>query len=141
MLVKTFQAASMAEALRMVKTELGPDAMILSTKKDKTAGILGFFSKPVYRVTAALDPARTSAPKAVPPVPYRERPERERTAKEDLENSMLAPLARELKELREKVEALSRKEEDLRKEEKPDEGENPTGQQEEIGRASCRERV
>lgn len=130
MLVKTFQAASMAEALRMVKTELGPDAMILSTKKDTTGGILGFFSKPVYRVTAALDPARTSAPKAAPPVPYRERPERERTAKEDLENSMLAPLARELKELREKVEALSRREEDLRKEEKPDEGENPAGQQE-----------
>jgi len=115
----------------MVKAELGPDAMILSTKKDKTGGFLGFFSKPVYRVTAALDPARTSAPKAAPPpVPYRERPERERTAKEDLENSMLAPLARELKELREKVEALSRREEDLRKEEKPDEGENLVGQQE-----------
>ncbi len=115
----------------MVKAELGPDAMILSTKKDKTGGFLGFFSKPVYRVTAALDPARTSAPKAAPPpVPYRERPERERTAKEDLENSMLAPLARELKELREKVEALSRREEDLRKEEKPDEGENQAGQQE-----------
>lgn len=115
----------------MVKAELGPDAMILSTKKDKTGGFLGFFSKPVYRVTAALDPARTSAPKAAPPpVPYRERPERERTAKEDLENSMLAPLARELKELREKVEALSKREEDLRKEEKPDEDENQTGQQE-----------
>ena len=56
----------MAEALRMVKAELGPDAMILSTKKDKTGGILGFFSKPVYRVTAAIDPARTSAPKAAP---------------------------------------------------------------------------
>ena len=49
MLVKTFQAASMAEALRMVKADLGPDAMILSTKKDKTGGFLGFFSKPVYR--------------------------------------------------------------------------------------------
>ena len=114
----------------MVKAELGPDAMILSTKKDKAGGFFGFFSKTVYRVTAALDPARTSAPKAAPPVPYRERPERERTAKEDLENSMLAPLARELKELREKVEALSRREEDLRKEEKTDEGENPASPQE-----------
>lgn len=130
MLVKTFQAASMAEALRMVKAELGPDAMIISTKKDKTGGFFGFFSKPVYRVTAALDPARTSAPKPAPPVPYRERPERERTAKEDLENSMLAPLARELKELREKVEALSRRDEELRKEEKQDEAESQAGQQE-----------
>lgn len=116
MLVKTFQSASMAEALRMVKAELGPDAMILSTKKEKTGGILGFFSKPVYRVTAAIDPARKAAPPApaAAPAVYREPPERQRTAKEDLENSMLAPLARELRELREKVEALSRREETAR---------------------------
>ena len=111
----------MADALRMVKEELGPDAMILSTKKDKAGGIFGFFSKPVYRVTAAIDPARKAAPP--PPVympdAYREPPVRERTAKEDLENSMLAPLARELKELREKVESLSRREE-ARKDEAPD---------------------
>jgi len=121
MLVKTFQSASMADALRMVKEELGPDAMILSTKKDKAGGIFGFFSKPVYRVTAAIDPARKSAPPAPAYIPdaYREPPVRERTAKEDLENSMLAPLARELKELREKVESLSRREE-ARKEDAPE---------------------
>lgn len=111
MLVKTFQAASMAEALRMVKAELGPDAMILSTKKENTGGILGFFSKAVYRVTAAVDPVQKQAP---PPAPAygtrRPLPERERTAKEELESSMFAPLARELRELREKVDALSRRE-------------------------------
>jgi flagellar biosynthesis protein FlhF len=115
----------------MVKAELGPDAMILSTKKEKTGGILGFFSKPVYRVTAAIDPVRPSAPPvATPPAPYRERPERERTAKEEMENSMLAPLARELKDLREKVEALSRREEEMRREDKPDTEEKPGGAQE-----------
>ncbi len=118
MLVKTFQAASMAEALRMVKAELGPDAMILSTKKEKTGGILGFFSKQAYRVTAAIDPARKPAPPPPPPTAYREPPPRERTAREELENSMLAPLARELKDLREKVESLTRREEDARKEDK-----------------------
>jgi len=111
----------MAEALRLVKAELGPDAMILSTKKEKAGGILGFFSKTVFRVTAAIDPVRKSAPPAAaaPPMtaaPYRQQPERERTAKEDLENSMLAPMARELRELREKVEALSRHEEVRQKE-------------------------
>ncbi|KAA0889756.1 flagellar biosynthesis protein FlhF [Oryzomonas rubra] len=116
MLVKTFQAASMAEALRMVKAELGPDAMILSTKKENTGGILGFFSKSVYRVTAAIEPVPRQAP-APPPAyaPPRPRPERERTAKEELESSMFAPLARELKELREKVDALARREDDARK--------------------------
>lgn len=122
MLVKTFQAASMPEALRMVKAELGPDAMILSTKKERTGGFLGFFSKQVYRVTAAIDPVRKPAPPAAPPVAYREPPPRERTAREEMESSMLAPLARELKDLREKVEALSRREEEMRTEAKPADG-------------------
>jgi flagellar biosynthesis protein FlhF len=130
MLVKTFQSASMAEALRMVKAELGPDAMILSTKKEKTGGILGFFSRHVYRVTAAIDPARKQAPPVSPAVAaYREQSERQRTAKEDLENSMLAPLARELRELREKVEGLSRREE-ARKEEPSEEAALHTDSQE-----------
>lgn len=130
MLVKTFQAASMAEALRMVKAELGPDAMILSTKKEKTGGILGFFSKQAYRVTAAIDPARKPAPPPPPPAAYREPPPRERTAREELENSMLAPLARELKDLREKVESLTRREEEVRKEEKPGNSAPPSPLQE-----------
>jgi flagellar biosynthesis protein FlhF len=119
MLVKTFQAASMPEALRMVKAELGPDAMILSTKKERTGGFLGFFSKQVYRVTAAIDPVRKPAP---PAVVNREPAPRERTAREEMESSMLAPLARELKDLREKVESLTRREEEARAEAKPAEG-------------------
>jgi len=107
----------MPEALRMVKSELGPDAMILSTKKEATGGLFGFFSKQVYRVTAAIDPARKPVPAPAPI--YREPAPRERTAREEMESSMLAPLARELKELREKVESLTRREEELRGEAKP----------------------
>jgi flagellar biosynthesis protein FlhF len=118
MLVKTFQAASMPEALRMIKAELGPDAMILSTKKEKVGGFLGFFSKQVYRVTAAIDPVRKPAPPQAPPAIHREAAPRERTAREEMESSMLAPLARELKDLREKVESLTRREEEARAEAK-----------------------
>ena len=122
MLVKTFQAASMPEALRMVKAELGPDAMILSTKKERTGGFLGFFSKQVYRVTAAIDPVRKQAQPPAAPLAYREAPPRERTAREEMESSMLAPLARELKDLREKVESLTRREEEARVEVKQADG-------------------
>jgi flagellar biosynthesis protein FlhF len=114
MLVKTFQAPSMAEALRMVKSELGPDAMILSTKKEATDGVLGMFSKQVYRVTAAIDPTHRASPPPAAPVMKREAPVRELTAREEMENSMLAPLARELKGLRDMVDALSRREEESR---------------------------
>jgi len=127
MLVKTFQAASMPEALRMVKAELGPDAMILSTKKETTGGFLGFFSKQVYRVTAAIDPARKTATRPSAPVAYREPAPRERTAREEMESSMLAPLARELKDLREKVESLTRREEEARTEANPADGAEAAG--------------
>ena len=123
MLVKTFQAASIPAALRMVKAELGPDAMILATKKEQTGGVFGFFSKQVYLVTAAVDPIRKTVPQAAPPTPTeREAPPRERTAREEMENSMLAPLARELKDLRAKVETLSRREAETREDVKSSDG-------------------
>ena len=112
----------MPEALRMVKAELGPDAMILSTKKETIGGFFGFFSRQVYRVTAAVDPVRRPSPPPSAPAVYREAAPRERTAREEMESSMLAPLARELKDLREKVESLTRREEVARAEAKPADG-------------------
>ncbi|BEH11580.1 MULTISPECIES: flagellar biosynthesis protein FlhF [Geobacter] len=106
MLVKTFEAVDMSEALRMVKAELGPDAMIISSKKERKKGFFGFFSKPVIKVTAALE----VKPRQPAPNPYREAQEQHLSAKEMLENSMLAPLARELKDLRLKVEQMTRQE-------------------------------
>ncbi|MBJ6751707.1 flagellar biosynthesis protein FlhF [Geomonas anaerohicana] len=109
MLVKTFQAGEMSEALRMVKAEMGLDAMILSSKKERKKGILGFFSKPYYEVTAALEPRPVQRPN-----PYREEPppapERELSTREEFQNSMLGPLAREVRELKQRIEALTKKE-------------------------------
>lgn len=89
----------------MVKAEMGADAMILSSKQERRKGILGLFSKPFYEVTAALE--HKPAPR---PNPYREKEERELTAREEFQNSMLGPLARELRDLRERVENLANKE-------------------------------
>ncbi len=99
----------MSEALRMVKAEMGLDAMILSSKKERKKGILGFFSKPYYEVTAALEPRPQQRPN-----PYREEPppapERELSTREEFQNSMLGPLAREVRELKQRIEALTKKE-------------------------------
>lgn len=91
----------------MVKAEMGLDAMILSSKKERRKGILGFFSKPYFEVTAALEP-RPVAPR---PNPYQEEqpPPRELSTREEFQNSMLGPLAREVRELKQRVEALTRK--------------------------------
>jgi flagellar biosynthesis protein FlhF len=109
MLVKTFQASEMSEALRMVKAEMGLDAMILSSKKERHRGLFGFFRKPYFEVTAALEPRPAGRAN-----PYREEPppappERELSTREEFQNSMLGPLAREVRELKLRVEAMTKK--------------------------------
>jgi flagellar biosynthesis protein FlhF len=67
MQIKTFRALDMREALRAVKEELGPDAVILSTREVKSGGgAFGLFSRAVVEVTAAVDRgrARPGAPRA-----------------------------------------------------------------------------
>ncbi len=56
MKIKTYQALTMREALKSIKEELGPDAVILSTKEVRRGGhLFGLFSRPVIEVTAATD--------------------------------------------------------------------------------------
>lgn len=52
MQIKKFEAPSMNEALQLIKTELGPDAIILSTKNNKKG--FGLLSKASVEVTAAI---------------------------------------------------------------------------------------
>ncbi|SFT71314.1 flagellar biosynthesis protein FlhF [Selenomonas sp. GACV-9] len=47
----------MKEAMQQVKEELGPDAVILHTKKYREGGFLGYHSSEVVEVTAAIEEA------------------------------------------------------------------------------------
>ena len=65
--VKRFEAADMAEALRMVKLELGPHAIILSTRQiKKGGGTFGIFGRSFVEVTAAVDREAVEAPRPAP---------------------------------------------------------------------------
>src|SRR5438552_18804002 len=56
MQIKTCRALDMRDALRAVKEELGPEAVILSTRELKSGGgVFGLFSRAVVEVTAAID--------------------------------------------------------------------------------------
>ena len=57
MYVKKFEAESLDEALREVKSELGPDAIILKTITNK--GLKGAFKKSRVEITAASPIAET----------------------------------------------------------------------------------
>lgn len=55
MQVRIFESEDMATGLKMVKRELGPDALILSTRTIHN-GKLGLLGKPMLEITAAIDP-------------------------------------------------------------------------------------
>lgn len=55
MKIKKYEAYDMAEAMRMIKQDLGPEAVILSTKKVVRNNGFGLFAKPFIEVTAAVD--------------------------------------------------------------------------------------
>ena len=101
MLIKKFQAKSMQEALKMVKAEFGLDAMILNSREERPKGLKGLFRRPYFEVTAAMAPPPKGSDAVKRPV------EDLRTStRDEFRNSMLEPLAREIKQLKDKVENL-----------------------------------
>lgn len=75
MRVKRYVVDTMPEALQRIRSELGNDAVILSTKDIRTGGFLGLFGKKRIEVVAATDtqegaasPASRLQPSAAPPV-------------------------------------------------------------------------
>ena len=65
MRVKTFETATMQEALDTIKKEMGDEAFILSTRTRKKTGVSGF-EESVIEVTAAVDEAQAAPPAAMP---------------------------------------------------------------------------
>lgn len=54
--IKLFHAETMHEAIRAIKAELGPDAVILSSKRVRQGSLpFGLFGRPLLEVTAAVD--------------------------------------------------------------------------------------
>lgn len=72
--VKRYFAADMQEVMGKVHEELGPDAVILSSKRMRKKGLKGLFQKPVYEVMVAYDqpvpqrPRTAARPPATPAV-------------------------------------------------------------------------
>ncbi|MBR1858352.1 MAG: hypothetical protein IJ797_02500 [Selenomonadaceae bacterium] len=65
MQIKVFKANSMKDAVAKMKAELGDDAVILHTKKYKEGGILGYGSKEIVEITAAIEDEKPVVKKEV----------------------------------------------------------------------------
>ena len=66
MRVKTFEAASMQEALNIVKQDMGEEAFILSTRTRHHKAANGLGEEAVIEVTAAVDEPLQPAPSGQP---------------------------------------------------------------------------
>lgn len=55
MKVKRYVGETAQEAMQKVKSDLGRDAIILTTRKIRKKGLAGFFSKPLIEVVATID--------------------------------------------------------------------------------------
>jgi flagellar biosynthesis protein FlhF len=64
--LKRFRRETVKEALRAVREELGPDALILSTRAVAAPGVTGWFGRRVVEVTAAAERPQVSVPRHVP---------------------------------------------------------------------------
>lgn len=76
--VKVFHAFTMQEAIQSIKAELGPDAVILSTKDIRQRGpVAKWFGRPLIEVTAAIDrrepPMDAPSPASGPSIPQARR--------------------------------------------------------------------
>lgn len=68
MRVKRYIVDSMPDALQMIRSELGKDAVILNTKEVRSGGWFGWFGKKKIEVIAAIDGNQAAKP-ANPPRP------------------------------------------------------------------------
>ncbi|MFC5532472.1 flagellar biosynthesis protein FlhF [Cohnella yongneupensis] len=80
MKVKRYIVENLPEAVQLIRSELGSDAVILNTKEIRIGGFLGMFRKKRVEVTAAIDESAKKPPARKPATPqFAGRPQ-ERTA-------------------------------------------------------------
>lgn len=105
MQIKRFEAFEMSEALRVVREELGPEAVILSTREIRKEEF-GLLSRPVIEITAAIDPPPSSRPSQAAAVPKFQKLLEEVNGAGELPATELSAVREELQALREAVESL-----------------------------------
>lgn len=98
MFVKRFVAPDMQEAIKKIRKEFGPDAVILDSKHVRGKGIIGFLKKNV-EVVAAYEPK-----KALQPVP---KPEPVPTTENGKKDDQIEPLKEQIESLKSIVSDIS----------------------------------
>lgn len=94
MKIRQYTAATMQAALSKIKVDLGPDAVILHTRKFKQGGFFGFFAQERFEVLAAIDPPEAKPVAPMPAPASRASAPSARGAEEAMPKAELSPAAR-----------------------------------------------
>jgi flagellar biosynthesis protein FlhF len=69
MQIKRYVAASLEEAVARVKEELGPDALVLTTRRvRRDGGLFGWLGRPMVELVAGVDREARRSPASTPPM-------------------------------------------------------------------------
>lgn len=100
MVVKNFTANDMKDAMNQVRLALGPNALILSSKQERLTWYQRLFRRPRFEIIAGVEDVvrGTASPQQHEPA----------TTREAFEQSMLVPLCREIKALKEQVDSIAK---------------------------------
>jgi len=71
MRIKRFSGDNVTEVMNKIRRDLGPDAVILQTRKYKEGGFLGFFAKNKVEITAAVEDRPLSKSPDLEEQPYK----------------------------------------------------------------------
>lgn len=105
--IKRFRAPDMREALRAVREELGPEAVILSTQQVRTGGsVFGFFGPTMVEVTAAVDRV-AGGDREKRPAERAPEPPPPSFSDQMVAASLIQPLREDLTRIQEEVRSLS----------------------------------
>ncbi|WP_088105108.1 flagellar biosynthesis protein FlhF [Halalkalibacter urbisdiaboli] len=113
MKVKKYTAKSMHEAMKLIRAELGDDAVILNSKEVDIGGFLGFFTKKQLEVIAAVDPSiNRPSSRGIQPRPRVETnlPNR-RKIKDNPDTEQTKELMNELTQLKKMIQGMNEKDE------------------------------
>ena len=120
--LKRYRVNNIQEALQQIKKDLGPDAVIVSTRQVKeSSGKFGLFGKTMLEVTAARDtkpasspaPSVTSAPKPItkptpPPIESIPAPIAAKVNAAETRQALL-PIREEIQDLKNMIQAMQQK--------------------------------
>ena len=109
--LKRYRVNNIQEALQLIKKDLGPEAVIVSTRQVKEGkGTFGLFGKTVLEVTAALDQEQKSAPTKTPPPAQETKPSSNvvpfRSTSTKDSQSLILPIQKDVQELKESIDEI-----------------------------------